>query len=220
MKISNFPAKRDLAPRDKMHKQSLSSINSKLESGFTLIEMLVVIFVLSTIGVLVGAIITSALRGTNKTNTITTVRQNGFYTIAQMTKMIQNARKLDSPSCVPPPSPAPVPSYQAITITSADGGQTTFACCSPGDSLGNGTISSGSGAIDLTTACGTLKRPLLDTNSTKLDSCTFTCTQANAADPPIIGISFTLSQKSTTSFFEQSASIPFQTSVVMRNVSR
>lgn len=195
---------------------------SSFRKGFTLIEMLVVIFVLSTIGVLVGAIITSALRGTNKTNTITTVRQNGFYAIAQMTKMIQNARKLDSPSCVPPPSPTPTPvsSYPSITITSADGGQTTFACCSPGDSLGNGTISSGSGAIDLSTACGALKKPLLDTNNTKLGPCTFTCSQASASDPPIIGISFTLSQKSTTSFFEQSASIPFQTSVVMRNVSR
>lgn len=195
--------------------------NSKLESGFTLIEMLVVIFVLSTIGVLVAAIITSSLRGTNKTNTITAVRQNGFFAIAQMTKMIQNARKLDNPyPCVPPPTPAPQPSHQSITIASADGGQTTFACCSPGDSLGSGTISSGSGAIDLTTACGTLKKPLLDTNSTKLDSCTFTCSQASVGDPPIIGISFTLSQKSTTGFFEKSVSIPFQTSVVMRNVSR
>ncbi|MBI1982537.1 MAG: prepilin-type N-terminal cleavage/methylation domain-containing protein, partial [Candidatus Levybacteria bacterium] len=75
-------------------------------NGFTLIEMLAVIFVLSTIGVLVAAIITSSLRGTSKTNTITSVRQNGFYAIAQMTKMIQNARRLDvSYSCVPPPTP-------------------------------------------------------------------------------------------------------------------
>ncbi|MBI1919210.1 prepilin-type N-terminal cleavage/methylation domain-containing protein, partial [Candidatus Microgenomates bacterium] len=101
--------------------------NSKLQSGFTLIEMLAVIFVLSTIGVLVAAIITSSLRGTSKTNTITSVRQNGFFAIAQMTKVIQNARRLDvSYSCVPPPTPTPFQSsHQSIVLTSPDGGQTT-----------------------------------------------------------------------------------------------
>lgn len=177
---------------------------SKLESGFTLIEILAVIFVLSTIGVLVGAIVTSSFRGTNKTNTITTVRQNGFYAITQMTKMIQNARKLDNPSCVPLPSPAPISSYQAITITSADGGQITFTCDTTGSSP---TIFSNSAS-------------LLDTSAVSVNSCSFTCSQASVGDPPIIGISFELRQKREDSFFEQSASIPFQTSVVMRNVSR
>lgn len=174
------------------------------DGGFTLIEILAVIFVLSTIGVLVAAIITSSLRGTNKTNTITAVRQNGFFAIAQMTKMIQNARKLDNPyPCVPPPTPTPQPSHQSITIASADGGQTTLTCNYGSPS----TIASNSGS-------------LLDTNAVKLDLCTFTCSQTSLSDPPIIGISFTLTQKREDSFFEQSASIPFQTSVVMRNVSR
>lgn len=183
---------------------------SKLESGFTLIEMLAVIFVLSTIGVLVGAIITSSLRGTNKTNTITVVRQNGNFAITQMAKMVQNALRLDSPyPCIPPPSPTPAPAgYSSITITSFDGSQTEFKCDYP---LGGSRITIASNRSNL-----------LDTRSVSLvaGSCKFTCSQTSLSDPPIIGISFTLSQKSTTSFFEQSASIPFQTSVVMRNVSR
>lgn len=172
--------------------------------GFTLIEILVVIFVLSTIGVLVAVIITSSLRGTSKTNAITAVRQNGFFAIAQMTKMIQNARKLDSPyPCTPAPTPTPQPSYQSISIVSVDGGQTTFRC-----NYGSPpTIASNSGS-------------LLNTSSVALDSCSFTCSQVSVGDPPIIGISFVLKQKRADSFFEQSASIPFQTSVVMRNVGR
>lgn len=175
--------------------------NFKSGGGFTLIEILAVIFVLSTIGVLVAAIITSSLRGTNKTNTITAVRQNGFFAIAQMTKMIQNAKRLEYPySCISPPSPTPPPASSYLEINSPDGGETRFECS-------GSTISSNSGS-------------LLDTSAVSVNSCSFTCSQTSLSDPPIIGISFTLIQKRTTSFFEQNVSIPFQTSVVMRNANR
>lgn len=174
-------------------------------NGFTLIEMLAVIFVLSTIGVLVAAIITSSLRGTSKTNTITSVRQNGFFAIAQTTKVIQNAKKLNDPyPCIAPPSPTPaLPPSSSISITSSDGVTTEIACNSgspPTIALNN--------------------QSLLDTETVSLLTCSLTCSQAGVNDPPIIGISFTLIQKRETDFFEQTASIPFQTSVVMRNLNQ
>lgn len=214
MKISNFPAKRDLAPRDKMQ-------NSKLQYGFTLIEILAVIFVLSVIGVLVAAIIVSSLRGINKTNTITAVRQNGFYAISQMTKMIQNAKRFEGasrdrvtyyPNCVLPTAgsgtPTPVPQqYKSIKIISFDETQTIFACqpdgTTPANILSNSAL-------------------LFDTTIVSLDysSCYFTCTQDNVFLAPTIGIYFSLAQLTTRSFFEQKASIPFQTTVGMRNAGR
>ena len=57
-------------------------------NGFTLVELLVVIFILAIVGTVAFGIITGTLRGANKTGSINNIRQNGNYVIGQMTKMI------------------------------------------------------------------------------------------------------------------------------------
>lgn len=172
---------------------------SNIPKGFTLIELLAAIIVLIAVGTVIGAILFSTFRGTNKTNTLTSVRQNGYFAIAQVSKMLRGATRLDYPY----PCLTPQPSYSSITFTSADGGQTKFECS-------GSTIASNNAS-------------LLDTSAVTLDSCYFTCTQDRATELPAIGINLFLRQKTITSLTDFTASataIPFQTSIILRNINR
>ncbi|OGH42386.1 MAG: hypothetical protein A3H79_00140 [Candidatus Levybacteria bacterium RIFCSPLOWO2_02_FULL_36_8b] len=204
----------------------LSTLNSQLSTpkGFTLIELLVVIAVLVFVGIFIGSILFSSLRGTNKTNTLTVVRQNGSFAISQTTKMLRNARSFEGVSIdgenyvtdctqVIPPSPTPPPDpikYTYLKITSFDDGQTIFSCS--GSPL---TLSSNSAS-------------LLDTTAVSIpvsNSCYFTCSQSTISDFPTIGINFFLREVVPTGALlpektASAAAIPFQTSVLMRNIGR
>lgn len=166
------------------------------QRGYTLIELLTVIGILSVIGVVVLSIIFISIRGTQKSDTLEVVRQNGDTALSQMVKNIRYAKSLDAPaSCLP------ATTVSAITVTSLqDGARTTYACS-------NATISSNSAS-------------LLNTNAVETTSCSFVCTQSKASDPPTITIQYNLSAKGATNFTETRASIPFQSSVTMRNFSR
>ena len=191
----------------------------KSSFGFTTIEFLIVIGVISSVGLVIVGILTSALRGTNKTNIVNTLRQNGNQAIIQMTKTIEYAKSFDGISVenpaeksayytvncvqtpVPPPNPTPTPThYQYLQITAIDGGKITYSCTSD-------YIASNGAA-------------LIDTQSVKSipGSCWFTCAQERVTSNPIIGIKFQLMQKATSGYVENTASIPFETSVTFRNL--
>ncbi len=183
-----------------------------MKKGFTLIELLVVMGVLFVVGLIVGAILFSSLRGANKTNAITVVRQNGNYTISQMVKTIRNAKRFDGVKgfsdidytldCSGEDSLTK--KYQYIKITSPDEGLTVFACNSP-------TISSNSASLVDTSAVAVVE-----------NTCSFTCTQRSISDSPTIGISFSLkyNQPGSGIFAEKTANVLFQTSVTLRNEPR
>ena len=110
-----------------------------------------------------------------------------------------------------PPSPSPTPApivYKSIKITSFDGGTTIFSCNGSTDSPPD-TLASQSGSLT--------PNSLIDTSTILLSACSFTCTQNNFGQAPTIGINFTLSQTTSSSFAEKQATIPFQTSVTIRN---
>lgn len=173
--------------------------------GYTLIELLAVILVMIAVGTVIMSILVAALRGGNKSQTTNEVRESGNYVISQMSKMITFAKNLDGlstdgvsydTSCVLSGSPAPTPvPYQYIKITSFDGGITTFSCS-------GGKISSGSSSMT--------------SPNLTVTNCTFICSQPNASIPPTIDISFTLNENKG-SFTEKQASIPFETSITIRN---
>lgn len=87
------------------------------KNGFTLIELLVVIMVLSFVGSLVVAILVTTLRGSNKTTTLTDVRQNADYALSTMAKMIRNSQTISACS-----------DNNSITFINPDSGTTKFAC--------------------------------------------------------------------------------------------
>lgn len=59
--------------------------------GFTLVELLVVVAVLSIAGILVLTIFTRSLRGSNKSQIISNIKQNGQSVLENMDKTIRNA---------------------------------------------------------------------------------------------------------------------------------
>lgn len=188
-------------------------IDSKSSSGFTLIEMLAAIIVLIALGSIVTGIVWTSLRGNNKASTVSNVRQNGNYALSIMSKMIRDAKyfkgvsidgssySTDCYQTIANPSPTPIP-YQYLKIKSFDDGETIFSCTED-------NISSNSGTIDVS---------LLDSNSVSLASCYFECSQPSFSDYPTIKINFELT--ATGSAFENQASIPFETSVTLRNFER
>lgn len=179
--------------------------------GFTLVELLAVIMILSVVGGVIGAILISTLVGTNKTNSLDNVRQNGNYALLQVSKSIEFSRNFYGVSsdganyvtnCTDPDiSPTPTPTqYSSIKIMSDNGQIVTFSC-------GGSTISSNSAS-------------LIDINTVKTSACFFTCNQENIVQPPTVGINFVLTTARAGNFVENKATIPFSTSVTLRNINR
>lgn len=192
-----------------MKKSKLKVRNSKFEtrliaseSGFTLVEMLAVIIVFVFVGGIMLSILVTSLRTSSKTDTLSAVRENGNYVITQMSKTIRDARGLISPfPCVTPAT------VSTITVLNADQDQITYTCTSP-PSPTPATIASNSATM-------------LDTAAVAVTTCSFTCTQSSESELPIIQINFSLKQQGTSTFAEKTVSnVSFQTSVVMRNVTR
>ena len=177
----------------------------KHEEGFTIVELLAVVFVFVIIGSLIVAILGATLRGNNKTNALNLVQSNGDYAITEIAKSVRNATTLLSPF---PCGPVDIPTAtSAVQLAFPDGTITTYSCM---DTNGNPSITSNSAA-------------LIDTTSVSVAQCSFTCGQDTQSSYPIIGIDFFLQAKNANTFVETKASasaIEFQTSVVIRNLIR
>jgi prepilin-type N-terminal cleavage/methylation domain-containing protein len=162
--------------------------------GFTLIEILAVVAILTVLGSIVVSVITITLRGTKKSDLLENARQNGDAALTQMVKGIRYASSLDNPnSCVP------AKSVSSITVTSVTTHtQTTYSCTASSLKANN---------VDL-----------FNTSSLVVSACSFTCAQTTLNNPPTITIQYTLSPASAGSFTETNFTLPFQSSVTMRNL--
>jgi prepilin-type N-terminal cleavage/methylation domain-containing protein len=65
--------------------------------GFSLIEMLVVIVVVSIFGLLMLQIFTQTLRGNNKARVVSSLKQNGQFVLETMDKEIRNSQSVICP---------------------------------------------------------------------------------------------------------------------------
>jgi len=190
--------------------------------GFTLVELLASVVVLVAVGSVIAGIISSSLRGANKTNTIENIRQNGNYALNQMSKDIKYAQPFDGKntglsnndgvtydtSCIFSLNPTPTPStpYSVITVKSANNIVTKYNC---------------SGSTTLDSILTANEAPLIDTNSVSLISCSLSCIQNKPTDIPIIKVSFSIGPKTANGLVENSnPPIVFETSVVMRNYKK
>ncbi len=184
------------------------------QAGFTIIEMLTVMFVFAVVSSIAGAILVSSLRTSTKTNALANVRNNGTFVISQMSKTIRFARNITVPFPCIDISPTPFPiATSSMTITNADGGVITYQCNGPTDTPANTITSNGASLMDTSTV------------SVAANSCSFTCSQSTTSDYPLIGINFSLNAlaPSGNKFQENLASgsaIQFTTSILMRNINR
>lgn len=190
--------------------------NSKLkiknfQRGFTLIEMLTVSGLVIVVGVIIASVITSSLRGSNKSNNLNEIRQIGNFIITQVSKTMTYAKTFDGVStsgaansyitdCTLIPQPAQPVRYSHVKVTTFNEGQSTFACTGSNISL-NGVN-------------------WVDTTRTTVDECYFTCVQGDSSDSPRIDINFTLSKATTATganMVENKVTTSFQTTVNFRN---
>jgi type II secretory pathway pseudopilin PulG len=200
-------------------------MKNKTKNGYTLIELLAVIIILVAVGSIVTSILTSVLRASNKSTTLEEVRSNGNNAIAQMSKMITYAQKLDGVSCdgttyysdcVSQPalgctSASGLTQYHYLQIKSFDGGTTTFACSDSKIASQSSAIAPGGDPCPIGSNCSSLVDPSLTA------ACYFNCSQESAAAPAKIDIFLDLKARSNTIFSESQAELPFETSVVIRN---
>lgn len=174
----------------------------KLDSGYTLIEILAVIVVFGIVGTIVFGILTTTLQTSNKSEGVTTVQQNGNYVLSLMSRMIRYSKRITMPtSCYSGPTPTPV-ADTAMTIENLDGNTTTFSC----DGLPSGTIASNGAS-------------LLDTQSVAVTKCSFSCSQTTPYDVPSVTIDFTLNKRNSNNLVENNSPIQFQTTVTLRNLA-
>jgi prepilin-type N-terminal cleavage/methylation domain-containing protein len=167
--------------------------------GYTLVELLVVLFILGTVGTIALSIFVTTLRGSNKSTSVNDIRQNGNYILSQMSKMIAYSQEFEGvskdgstydKSCTISSS-----GNIYIKIKSFDGGETIFT-------YANNTIASNDASF-------------IDTGKMTVTSFNMTCTGLSSSVNPTIDISFTL--KSAGSLAENNSSILFETSITPRN---
>jgi prepilin-type N-terminal cleavage/methylation domain-containing protein len=108
------------------------TVNNLQKKGFTLLELLVVIGIISIIGVIAADIFSNVTRSYNKAEIINRVQRSGNTVLAQMTEEIRNAGRVVSPN--------PGSSGSSLVIEDLSGNQATFSFVSP-DADDNGFVS-------------------------------------------------------------------------------
>lgn len=170
------------------------------KTGFTLIEILVVVGILGIIAFIGTNMFFTILKGSTKTRVLAEVKQNGNYALGVMERMIRNARKIEECQV----------SADHIKIQNPDEDWTDFLCCgSPS------LIASESGG--LTCSDSGIENARLTSSNVQVSCGTFiSCTQATGG-PPVITINFTLSQLGSPPRPEEQARVDFGTTVTLRN---
>lgn len=196
-------------------------MRTKKNKGFTLVELVIVMALLITTGGIIVGILSSTLRGSNKTRTNSDLAQNGDYALSLMTNLVINSQKLIS---FTPNSGIPVSDCtgspgagKTFTVLGFDGGATTLTC---NDTTAPYTISSASAVFSTTVPTPTpfSTNSLLDTSQVRVTNCSFVCSQQDAFSPPRIDISFQLTQPNAI-VGEGTSGVSFKTSITLRNQS-
>lgn len=171
-----------------------------MNKGFTLIELLVGLAIIITTTTVILSIILSSFRISSKSTSLDTVRQNGNYAIGRMSKMIQFADSFGgvsnsgadgsySTTCTDNAQ------YPYIKITHLES-EKIFKCINNSIYINDDKL---------------INSPKISTTS-----CSFKCIKVNSSALPVVTIKFQLSLD-TNNVVEKMATIPFSTSVLMRN---
>lgn len=183
--------------------------NQISKHGYTLVELLAVTSIIVIVSGLIVGVLYSTFRGGNKTRVTNDVSQNGNFALS----VISNTAILSDDIVQMDGNPVTDCTTQieakSIEFQQQNGNTITFACDDATDSI-------------TSTSEGTTSY-LIDNSTVRVDynSCNFTCFQSNnnPYSLPIIGVTFTVSQRSAATTFENVAQSSFKTSVTMRNFS-
>ncbi len=140
-----------------------------MKNGFTLIEMLVVVVVFAIIGVVSSETIILTLRGTEKADSISKVRNNLDFAVGSMERQIRGAKRVTS-SCTNSSS-------SSITFLDQDNNSITFSCVGVNSNHLPSSIASSSAS--------------LTSSNITISSCSFTCKPGSTTSPAQVTINVT-----------------------------
>ena len=182
-------------------------------SGYTLIELLAVTSIIVIVSGLIVGVLYSTLRGGNKTKVTNDVSQNGNYALSVISNTALTAESVTKINGVGVSDCTGIQLTPAksIEFQLADGSLVAFSCDAATQSIASSS--------------GSITTYLIDNNAVKVDpsdakgACSFSCYQegSNAYSAPKIGVTFTVSQRTSNALFENAATSVFNTSVTMRN---
>lgn len=197
----------------------INSLCLKVNKGFTLIEFLVVVGILTTVVGSTLLFLTSILRGSNQTNITNEVKQNGQVVFDSLDKQIRNGR--NAVSIVPPTG-----SSSAIMLTLSDDSFLFLACFDTVPNTSNGWIGSVS---SLTSSAPVPASYVPLTNQDKISGVDIKCdsspgatfsaipASAGSATPSIVKMGFGASQAVLApSRSDFQANIRFDTTISLR----
>ena len=179
--------------------------NQKADTkGFTVLEMVVSIAIVSLVVVVLSQVFFVTLRTNAKTEISKDMKQNGELALESMVRMIQRAKNITSP-CISTGTTS-----QSISIVNNDNGVTTLECVLDG-SVVRLASSSASGTTYLTSQNVTLGGTTCSESTLE-----FVCFGASGL-PGSVTISFQLSKSGMSSLSFEQSSESFQTTATMRN---
>lgn len=160
------------------------------KSGFSLIELIVVIGLISLLTLAISSIMLTSVMTSTRIRTTTKVKQAGNYALGQIQGMIRNTKEVSLCDST----------EHSLEIINPDGGITTIY--SAEDT--NGTLRIASGSATYLTPATTL-----------VSGFTLTCAPDDV-DPKLVKVAFDL-QDNTTETSAQNPILHFETSVNLRN---
>jgi len=177
-----------------------------MKKGFTLIEILISIGILATVGTLVAQVLYTTTHVNTKSNLIQDLKQNGEYALGVMERSIRGATDIVNYCDIS------ATSTTSAVIVDANDHAIQYTCVSDGTAARVASVSS-SGTQYLTGGNVTLSA---SGGSACGDSTlVFTCPNKSGISVPIT-INFTLTQLGATTSAYTSAQDSFQTTVSLR----
>jgi prepilin-type N-terminal cleavage/methylation domain-containing protein len=176
------------------NKLQIADMNKK---GLSLLEVLVVITIFAVLGILVTQSVILTLQGSKKSESIIRVRENLDYSLNIIERQIRNASFVYEDSTYL--TQCSGTASTAIYYKDQNGKNSSFSCVNIG--AGNSYIASGSAR--------------LTSDTIKVTSCSFVCTQGTMTNPALLKVDLTMQEASASGI--QSANVSASTQIYLRN---
>ena len=168
------------------------------KSGYSLIELLVVITLIAILGTLTAEAFILGLRAQSKSEILKEVKQNSEYIGQVIENMVRNSIDIEETQCNS--------NTQELTIRSSDGYYTTFDCTAT-------VMASISGQFPEPTVYQTLSN-----NRVSLENCNFRIVcPTPPTNPKYIFFNFSMSQTGSDLPKEKQANYEYQNTISLRN---
>lgn len=162
--------------------------SSNSQNGFTLVELVVVTTIMVIIAVVSVNSLFAIMKGTVKAGVVKNLKQNGNYALIVLERAIRNSTGIDTCTL----------GMSSITVTNPDSSQTIYSFNETESKISSGSAN------------------LINPNYTVSDS-SFDCTRTDDYAPQVI-IKFTLEFGSLSTRAEEKVTVPFRTTVTLRNI--